>query len=118
MIADALFFIVGSLLSVIAGVFSAIVFVMPLSWSTAISYFVSKLAVLENFFPVSTLMADLGIILVFLGIWYGIKIVFWIMQFIPGFKHESTPKLNAYGQTQEQRWGEIIKGRKLRSKTK
>lgn len=100
MIIDAFLYLAGSLLYLIGAAFSVISFIVPSGFRDSLEYFISKLAYMENFFPVSTLMTALGIILSFLGFWYTIKVIAWAVNFLPGFKTSTGPKME----------GHIVKG--------
>jgi hypothetical protein len=87
MIIDAFLYLASAVIGIVTFVAGSFSMVYPVEVKNSLEYFFGKFAVLENFFPVSTLMTALGTILTFLGFWYGLKLVLWVIGLIPMFKN-------------------------------
>lgn len=82
------------ILHIILAILGIITFVLPFQIATAIQWLFSSVGILNGWFPVQTLMKAMAFLITFFLFFYGIKIVFWIISFIPGIGHKDLPKMS------------------------
>lgn len=63
--------------------FGQLAFVIPVNITNAVTYFLSYLGYLGYILPVNTLMQAVGVYLTFLGVWYTLRIIQWMLQILP-----------------------------------
>lgn len=92
MIVDILIAVVASFIWVIATLFSAFNVAVPAQFTDAVEYFLSKLSYISGIVNVPDILTALGWFLTLTTLFYTIKLILWVIHFIPGVPHKS-PKL-------------------------
>jgi len=84
MLIDLFFLISGNFLAIVANIFNAISFAIPLNIIGSITYFMAYLGYLRGIFPIYTLMQDLGVLMIAWVLMYTIKLfIHTILPLVP-----------------------------------
>jgi len=92
MIIDILGGIGIAIIYLICFLFNQISYVFPTQFYDAISYFITGANQLKGIFPIQTLFTAFTSLLYFWTLWYTIKLIMWIISFVPGINHKKLPK--------------------------
>lgn len=93
MIPAILYFVAAVLIEIYSGIAQSLIFVMPSQFQTALAYFFNATTIMSPIFPIQDLMAVLIVLLSAWGVKIGIKIILWLIGFIPGIGHKDLPQI-------------------------
>lgn len=92
MIVDIILIIGGSILNIISYLLGGLGLLLPSQISNAITAVISYVWYFDGLFPVSALMsAFLSVLLVWIAM-YGVKLVLWVLKFIPSVNNIALPQ--------------------------
>lgn len=89
MIVDIFIAIVASFIWVVSTIMSSFEFVVPDKFQDSMSYFFSKLSYLSGIINVPDILSAFGWFLSLTTAWFTIKLILWVIHFIPGIPHKS-----------------------------
>lgn len=85
--------VISLILLVISSILSLFSFAIPDQVGDAIAYFLGYIQYANFAIPVLTLISAVQYFLLFLAIWYTMKIAFWVLRSLPFFKNFGQPRL-------------------------
>lgn len=94
MIPDIFIIIATVILQLVYWFFLGLDFVMPEQFTTAIEWLFQSVHTVDGIFPVSTLLSATIVLLIFFSLFYTLKIILWLISFIPGVGHKDLPKIS------------------------
>lgn len=118
MIFDIIFYVLGTILSMVAAVLGKLTTgfgTIPDTIPNAFTWFFAQISVFGGLFPLDTLFQALGLYFVTWGFYYLVKLYFWILTNIRIWKHPDLPRIHEHNVV-DLRGGNVLNLRTKRGK--